>query len=126
MSELMPFNLYSTGNTGPTTNYHSVANDINASGLIVGNSQRIAGSAAVATVWFASNGLPVDLNTLIPAASGWNLLSAEGVNEAGDIVGFGTYQGSTRAFLLTVPSPSVAGVLAAAGLLSHRRRRLAH
>ena len=105
---------------------HSVANDINASGLIVGNSQRIAGSAAVATVWFASNGLPVDLNTLIPAASGWNLLSAEGVNEAGDIVGFGTYQGSTRAFLLTVPSPSVAGVLAAAGLLSHRRRRLAH
>lgn len=123
MTELSPFNLYGPGNTGPTTNYHSVANDINSSGLIVGNSQRIAGSAAVATIWFGPGGSPIDLNTLIPAGSGWNLLSAEGVNEAGDIVGFGTYQGSTRAFLLTIPTPASTCILALGGLFACRRRR---
>lgn len=123
MSELSPFNLYGPGNTGPTTNYHSVANDINSSGLIVGNSQRIAGSAAVATIWFGPGGSPIDLNTLIPAGSGWNLLSAEGVNEAGDIVGFGTFQGSTRAFLVTIPTPASTGILVLAGLFASRRRR---
>jgi probable HAF family extracellular repeat protein len=104
ITELSPFNLYGPGNTGPTTNYHSVAIDINNTGSIVGTSQRIAGSPAVATLW--KNGVPIDLNTLIPAGSGWNLLSAEGINERGDIVGFGTFQGSNRAFLLTIPEPT--------------------
>lgn len=121
MAELSPFNLFAPGNTGPTTNYHSVANDINIAGLIVGNSQRIAGSAAVATLW--QNGVAIDLNTLITPESGWNLLSAEGINDAGDIVGFGTFQGSTRAFMLTIPTPGTAGLLAVAGIFAGRRRR---
>lgn len=122
MTELAPFNLYGPGNTGPTTNYHSVANDININGLIVGNSQRIAGSAAVATLW--QNGVAIDLNTLIAPGSGWNLLSAEGINNAGDIVGFGTFQGSSRAFMLTIPSPGAAMVLGLGGLFAARRRRV--
>jgi len=123
MSELSPFNLYTTTNTGSTTNYHSVAMDINDAGLIVGNSQRIAGSPAVATLW--ENGVPIDLNTLIPADSGWNLLSAEGINEAGDITGYGTFGGQTRAFLVTVPEPATAGMLgiAAVAVLARRTRR---
>jgi len=32
----------------------------------------------------------IGLNTLIAPGSGWNLRSAEGINDAGDIVGFGT------------------------------------
>jgi probable HAF family extracellular repeat protein len=99
MTELPPFNLYTSGNTGPTTNYHSEAKDVNDSGLIVGNSQRTASSPAVATLWIS--GVPVDLNTLIPSGSGWTLLSAEGINAQGDIVGFGTFGGSSRAFMLT-------------------------
>lgn len=44
----------------------------------------------------------IDLNTLIPADSGWTLTSANGINDAGQIVGFGKYKDSDmRAFLLS-------------------------
>lgn len=125
MTELEPFNLYTPANAGPTTNYHSVAMDVNNAGLVVGNSQRIAGLAAVATLWV--NGAPIDLNTLLPAGSGWNLLSAEGINANGDIVGFGAFGGSTQAFLLTaVPEPAslaLAGGSTLSLLLMRRSRR---
>lgn len=108
MTELPPFDLYTPTNDGPTTNYHSVAMDINDAGVIVGNSQRIAGSGAVATLW--KHGVPIDLNTFLPEGSGWILRSAEGINENGDIVGFGTFDGVSRAFLLQkvpdVPAPT--------------------
>ncbi len=122
MTELSPFDLYTPANDGSTTNYHSVAMDVNAAGLIVGNSQRVAGSAAVATLW--KNGQPINLNALIPAGSGWDLRSAEGINDRGDIVGFGILGGQSRAFMLTVPEPSslalAAGLMAA--VLSRRRQ----
>ncbi|HMO27216.1 MAG TPA: hypothetical protein PKB10_13215, partial [Tepidisphaeraceae bacterium] len=121
MTELEPFNLYSPTNTGSDTNYHSVANDINDDGLIVGKSERVLGSAAVATLW--ENGVPIDLNTLIAPGSGWMLRSAEGINDAGDIVGFGTFNGQTRAFLLTVPEPGVLSLVVGAGFLALRRRQ---
>jgi hypothetical protein len=101
ITELSPLNLYTPANNGPTTNYHSVAMDINNAGLVVGNSQRTSGSPAVATLW--EGGLPVDLNTLIPASS--------------DIVGFGMFNGSSRAYLLTaVPEPSSLVMLGVAGV----------
>lgn len=42
-----------------------------------------------------------DLNNLIPAGSSWELNGAFGINDAGQIAGSGTHNGSTRAFLLT-------------------------
>jgi hypothetical protein len=42
-----------------------------------------------------------DLNGLIPANSGWELTQATGINDAGQITGYGTFQGETHAFLLT-------------------------
>ena len=48
----------------------------------------------------------VDLNTLLPADSGWVLLSANAINDAGQIVGEGTLDGEPRAFLLTPPVAS--------------------
>ena len=48
----------------------------------------------------------VDLNTLLPPASGWVLLSANAINDAGQIVGEGTFNDEPRAFLLTPPVAS--------------------
>src|SRR6185503_7829555 len=42
---------------------------------------------------------------LIPQDSGWTLISARGINNQGQIVGFGTHNGQTRAFLLTPSQP---------------------
>ena len=122
MTELPPVNPYTAANTGSTTNYHSVATDINVDGLVVGNSQRTSGLPAVATLW--QNGVPIDLNTFLPAGSGWVLTSAEGINDAGDVTGYGTINGVTHAYLLAVPEPAslgLAGVFAA-GLLARKRR----
>ena len=42
-----------------------------------------------------------DLNDMIDPASGWTLQQATAINESGQVVGFGTHLGQTRAFLLT-------------------------
>ncbi|HXQ71604.1 MAG TPA: DUF3466 family protein [Pyrinomonadaceae bacterium] len=48
-----------------------------------------------------SDGVMQDLNKLIPADSGWLLTEAKGINESGQIVGYGFLEGERRAFLLT-------------------------
>jgi len=50
-----------------------------------------------AIVWQGKT--PVDLNTLIPQNSGWYLVCAQGINDAGEIVGFGMINGSMHAYL---------------------------
>jgi hypothetical protein len=45
--------------------------------------------------------VPVDLNTLIPADSGWYLQAAYSINDAGEIVGYGTIGGNVHAFRAT-------------------------
>jgi probable HAF family extracellular repeat protein len=45
-----------------------------------------------------------DLNKMIPRRSGWILQEADGINDAGQIAGSGTFQRQTHAFLLT-PRP---------------------
>jgi probable HAF family extracellular repeat protein len=41
------------------------------------------------------------LNKLIPAGTGWVLITAYGINNAGQIVGEGTVNGKQHGFLLT-------------------------
>jgi probable HAF family extracellular repeat protein len=66
----------------------------------------------------------VDLNTLIAADSGWTLLGARAINDAGQIVGFGTFNGEFLAYRLDpVPEPSTWGLFAlGAGFLWVCRR----
>lgn len=103
------------------------AKDVNDAGLAVGFVTNISGSPDRATLW--QNGVAADLNTLIAAGSGWTLRSAEGINNRGQIVGFGTLNGQTQAFLLTpnpVPAPAGAVVaLGGAAVLGLFRRRAA-
>jgi hypothetical protein len=65
-----------------------------------------------------------DLNTLIRDGSGWQLEEAAAINDLGQIVGYGYYDGEKRAFLLTpIPEPSVAGLFGLAFLVVMRRLR---
>jgi probable HAF family extracellular repeat protein len=77
----------------------SRANDINEFGLVVGTASQFEGFSGNGFRW--ANGIIADLNALLPANSGWLVTSAEGVNDLGQIVGFGAFNGQTRAFLMT-------------------------
>jgi probable HAF family extracellular repeat protein len=108
----------------------SFAYGINDSGEIVGYSWPITGDNPHAFLYL--NGMMIDLNSLIPSGSGWQLLEAYGINDTGQIVGEGLLNGQSHAFLLdpvlvhnalaftfgtvTVPEPGTAW-LAAFGLL---------
>lgn len=45
-------------------------------------------------------GVMTDLNSLLPPESGWVLTTASGINDSGEVVGTGLYEGATRGFLL--------------------------
>jgi probable HAF family extracellular repeat protein len=110
---------------------NSWAYGINDSGSIVGYSWSPTG--ANPTAFLYSNGSMVDLNSLLPTGSGWQLLEAYGINDSGDIVGSGLFDGVASSFLLTpagvvsaVPEPSAAPAIAIALallLVSLRSRR---
>jgi len=53
-----------------------------------------------AFVWSQSSGI-IDLNTLLPPRSGWTLTNAYAINASGQIVGQGTINGQSDAFLAT-------------------------
>jgi hypothetical protein len=55
-----------------------------------------------ALLWKGDNITPTDLNSLIPLDSGWILEQALSINDAGQIIGYGNYQGQpAKTFLLT-------------------------
>jgi probable HAF family extracellular repeat protein len=67
---------------------------INSSGQIVGKTD------TAAILW--QNGVAKNLNTLIPAGSGWTLFEADSISDTGQITGAGSINGSmSHAFLLT-------------------------
>jgi len=76
----------------------SYAADINSAGQVVGSVEGYGDHGQVAFLW--QNGDMIDLNTLIPADSGWALLGAWAVNDAGQIVGFGIGPDGQSIFLL--------------------------
>jgi probable HAF family extracellular repeat protein len=77
----------------------SRAFSINENGFVVGTSTTaLGGSDYRAVVWRSAT--ISDLNTLIPADSGWTLRTATAINTAGQIVGTGVFQNQTRAFRL--------------------------
>jgi probable HAF family extracellular repeat protein len=102
---------------------NSSAIGINDATIVVGSS-RINTTTSHASLW--EDGKWFDLNTLIPANSGWELLSASKINNKNQIIGTGKFNGESRSFLLTpevtpeaqsVPEPTAAlGVLGLGGL----------
>ena len=81
---------------------------INSEEQIVGTSEKIdrvpflRGYPSRAFLWW--NGKMLDLNTFLPAHSGWRLEFARGINNRGQIIGSGTYRGKPHGFLLNPES----------------------
>ncbi len=82
--------------SGGTTSW---AFGINASTVIIGTSNW-SGAGYRAFIW--ETGTMTNLNDLIGSGTGWTLTRATGINDSGQIVGFGTNGGgAVHAFLLT-------------------------
>ena len=81
--------LYSNGTTSDlgTLGGNSVANGLNDSGQVVGDSETPNGAE---TAFLYSGGTMTNLNNLIPADSGWYLVDATAINDSGQIVGWAT------------------------------------
>jgi probable HAF family extracellular repeat protein len=88
-------NLHALGSMGGTA---TLAYGINISGSVVGESD--LGGSAHAVLW-APNGTPFDLNQFVNPASGWVLESARGINDLGQITGYGTLTFESTAGLIT-------------------------
>ncbi len=72
--------------------FSSQAYDINDHGTIVGK------SISAAAIW--EDLVPSDLNSMISPDSNWVLIEAQSINNDGAIVGWGSHNGTLRAFLL--------------------------
>ena len=87
---------------------NSTAIDINNTDQVVGTSLT-AGGDAHAFVW--QGGVMTDLNTLLPAGTGWVLTQANAINNRGEIAGTGLVGGVAHAFLLSptnlTPAPAI-------------------
>jgi probable HAF family extracellular repeat protein len=93
--------VYTAGTMTPLptllTGESAQALGINNVGQIVGSSYFQGTSRAV--LW--NSGTVTDLSTLIPAGSGYELIGATAINDSGQIVCSGVYNGQYHAFLLT-------------------------
>ncbi len=82
------------------SSWNSAALGVNRLGQVVGWAQNNSG-ASRAFLCTGSTGAMIDLNTLLPGGSLWVLTSARSINDAGIIVGTGTYNGqSPRSWIL--------------------------
>ena len=80
----------------------SFVSGINNVGQVVGNSYSWVSS--IQKPFFYDKGVMINLNTLLSPDSGWKLSSAMGINESGQIIGFGSKDGGMiRTFIMTPP-----------------------
>lgn len=102
---------------GSIVDLGTVAGDTNSAAFGINNRGQIVGISALsfspppippvdnwlcpchAAIW--ENGKATDLNTVIPANTGWQLISAVAINDKGEIVGNGALNNEFRPFLLT-------------------------
>jgi probable HAF family extracellular repeat protein len=81
----------------------SYAAALNSNGCVVGTAYLDASGADNfrAAVWLPGTLGAQNLNNLIPQTAGWLLRQATGINDAGQIVGWGYVNNQTRAFRLS-------------------------
>ncbi len=90
-------------NLGTLGGSQSYAYGINDAGTVVGYSFLVGNTTTHAFAYLG--GVLIDLNTLLPASSGWTIDAAYGINDSGDIAGLGTFDNQLYAVEL-LPSLS--------------------
>ena len=118
-----------TTNLGTLYSDNSAATGINSNSDVVGNLFTTTnGINTDVGAFIYTGGTMLDLNTLLPVENGWTLKEADGINDSGQVVGYGINpQGQTHAFLMTVvpePGAIAMGAVAAVPMIVRRRRRL--
>lgn len=91
--------LDANGSVVSTSDLGSLAAASTSYAACVNSMGKIVGTSRFHAVIF-ENGVCTDLNTLISAAPGWTLEKAWAINDAGIIVGGGSYLGYPRAYML--------------------------
>jgi len=81
----------------------SVAIAINDADEVVGYTYRLHEPSSQPFLW--KNGASTLLNSLVPTNSGWEFPSALDINNFGQILGLGRYQGATHGFILSPAVP---------------------
>jgi probable HAF family extracellular repeat protein len=115
-------NAIDIGTLGPAYNYSEIF-DINSSRQAVGLS-RLAASPFTSEPFLYDNGVMVNLNTLLPAGSGWVLQRAFSIDDAGAIMGTGTFNGVLSGFKLTpIPEPAALAGIAVMTIAAALQRR---
>jgi probable HAF family extracellular repeat protein len=107
--------IYSNGivtDLGTFGGTYSTATAINNLGQVVGSAADASGNTQP-FLW--QNGVLTNLNTLLPTNSGWQLRSAQLINDAGQIVGLGLYNGTFTTFLLSRSTAANGAPVANAG-----------
>ncbi len=101
--------------------------DANSNGQVVGRSSLNPYDYGYHAFLYTSGSGIVDLNSLINPHSGWELFSATGINDAGQITGDGRIGNQYRGYVLTpiVPEPATLALaaLGAVALAVRRNRR---
>jgi RHS repeat-associated protein len=93
--EVQPIGLIGAGKS--FSNHSNKSGDVAGWGYKDANNTQLAG-----WVYIDGRGL-VDLNTVIDPASGWQIDAAYGINDQGDVIGWGTFNGHERAFRVRLP-----------------------
>jgi hypothetical protein len=85
------------------------ADGINASDEIVGDLRNSEGQHAV--IWTSPTAQPIDLNSMLPANSGWTLEQAFDISSDGWVLGDGTLNGTFEYFALNTGGIKVSGTV---------------
>jgi probable HAF family extracellular repeat protein len=86
---------------GTLGGHNSYSYNIGVGGQVVGASEIVTTSDRTHAFLYTSGSGIVDLNTAIDPLSGWELLDAADINDAGQITGQGLINGQFHAYLLT-------------------------